>query len=237
MAEFTYEDIYELLRAEKYSADLQPISTEQLQSIKQYLESKKGLLQKQKVSGLFDKSAREKLRSELENARRALREFYEKREKKVISRAVFTARSDFKVRDTTNFLKYEEEIYLKLLDILKESYSKFAMNFRANGIVKEKIAEPALDAPAQEQPAAAGPPLVANAIAASQEAAPALPQETQPSLKEISILQSVPQLIGTDLKPYGPFKEADVVKVPEEIAGLLIAQGKAKNMETLAPAA
>ena len=38
-------------------------------------------------------------------------------------------------------------------------------------------------------------------------------------------------MVGMDLAMYGPFKEADIVKVPEEIASLLLTQGKAREIE------
>lgn len=216
MAEFSYDDIYEMLRTEKYSVDLQQISQEHMQKIREYLDSKKSLLQKQKESGLFDKSAREHLKLELENARRALRELYERREKKVINRAIFTARSDFKIKDTTGFLAFEEKSYLSLLDVLKESHVRFFANFKATS------SEKALLAQEQQQ-------------ASVQQTAPEIlpPQQTEPPaiLREVSIISSVPQMVGMDLKSYGPFKEADTVKVPEEIASLLITQGKAKEIE------
>ena len=216
MADFSYDDIYEMLRTEKYSIDLQQISQEQMQKIREYLDSKKSLLQKQKESGLFDKTAREHLKLELENARRALRELYERREKKVINRAIFTARSDFKIKDTTNFLAFEEKSYLSLLDILKESHVKFFSNFRAAGV--EKVA-----VPEQEQQA--------SVPQAAPESLP--PQQIEPpvNLREINITSSVPQMVGMDLAMYGPFKEADIVKVPEEIASLLLTQGKASEIE------
>lgn len=206
MAEFAYEDIYELLRTEKYLTDLQNISSEQLQKIRQYFETKKELLQKQKESGLFDKSAREKLRSELENARRALKDLYERREKKVISRAIFTARTDFKLKDTTNFLPSEEKFYLCLLDLLKESSTNFFTNFKIAN--QDKLQHP-------------------KKILAEQKT----PDGVQIDLKEVKILQPVPELMGTDLKTYGPFKESDTVKIPEEIANLLVTQGKAEDLK------
>jgi len=122
---FSYEDVYELLRAEKYSTDLQSLNPEQLGKIKQYLEAKKTILFKEKTSELFDRAKRDKLRTELENARRAIKDLYEKREKKIINRAMFTARMAFKMRDTTNMLPSEQELYDKLVDVLKFGWASF----------------------------------------------------------------------------------------------------------------
>ncbi len=211
MAEFTYEDIYELLRMEKYSTDLQLVKLEDLRKVKEYFETKRGLLAKQtKDSEFYDKSKKDKLKTELENARRALKDWYEKREKKLLSRATFTARTDFKLRDTTNMLPSEEKVYLKLLDVLKENYSGFFSNF------KKGAADVVADASA-EAPAAA--PELAVAQAAPQII-----------LKKIRVRQQIPELMGPDLQTYGPFNENDVAAVPEDIAALLIGQGKAEDV-------
>ncbi len=208
MAEFTYEDIYELLRVEKYSTDLQLVKLEDLRKVKEYFEAKRGLLAKQtKDSEFYDRVKKDKLKTELENARRALKDWYEKREKKLLSRATFTARTDFKLRDTTNMLPSEEVVYLKLLDVLKENYSGFFNNFKKSGMVEEKPAE-----------VAAAPQELAVAQAAPQIV-----------LKKIRVRQQIPELMGPDLQTYGPFNENDVASVPEEIAALLIGQGKAEG--------
>ena len=212
MAEFTYEDIYELLRMEKYSTDLQLVKLEDLRKVKEYFEAKRGLLAKQtKDSEFYDKSKKDKLKTELENARRALKDWYEKREKKLLSRATFTARTDFKLRDTTNMLPSEEVVYVKLLDILKENYSGFFSNFK-RGVVDVAVSAPA-EAPSEGQPA--------EAIV---QAAP------QIILKKIRVRQQIPELMGPDLQTYGPFNENDVAAVPEDIAALLIGQGKAEDV-------
>src|SRR3990172_4125579 len=121
--EFSYEDLYELLRTEKYSADLQPIATEQLQKTRRYFKGKEELIEKQSGAG-FDEEL-EKVRVELENAKRALRDLYDKRERKVINRALFTARGGFKFKDTTSMLVPEEKLYFALLELLKASSTEF----------------------------------------------------------------------------------------------------------------
>jgi DNA replication initiation complex subunit (GINS family) len=211
MAEFTYEDIYELLRMEKYSTDLQLVKLEDLRKVKEYFEAKRGLLAKQtKDSEFYDKAKKDKLKTELENARRALKDWYEKREKKLLSRATFTARTDFKLRDTTNMLPSEEKVYLRLLDVLKENYSGFFSNFKKGAV------DVAADVPAE---APATTPELAVAQAAPQII-----------LKKIRVRQQIPELMGPDLQTYGPFNENDVAAVPEDIAALLIGQGKAEDV-------
>ena len=72
MAEtFTYEDLYELLRKEKFDNDLQEITAADLKKIKEYFDTKKSFLEKQSKSGTFFNSKKlEKVQTEIENAKK-----------------------------------------------------------------------------------------------------------------------------------------------------------------------
>ena len=62
-----------------------------------------------------------------------------------------------------------------------------------------------------------------------------LPQETtknQSGLTAVRFLKEVPEIVGADMKTYGPFKPEDVASVPRENAKTLIKQGVAAEVET-----
>lgn len=62
-----------------------------------------------------------------------------------------------------------------------------------------------------------------------------LPQETgrnQSGLTAVRFLQEIPEIVGADMKTYGPFKPEDVASVPKENAKTLIKQGVAAEVET-----
>jgi len=48
----------------------------------------------------------------------------------------------------------------------------------------------------------------------------------------VRFLQAVPAIIGSDMRPYGPFKSEDVATLPLENARILIRQGVAVEVET-----
>jgi len=61
-----------------------------------------------------------------------------------------------------------------------------------------------------------------------------LPKERKPKargLMVIRILKELPQIIGADMKTYGPFKPEDIASIPEENAKNLIKQGVATEVE------
>ncbi len=52
----------------------------------------------------------------------------------------------------------------------------------------------------------------------------------------VRLLSDVPEIVGVDLKTYGPFKAEDVAYIPTENAIALIKQGAAKRIEVAVPA-
>ncbi|KYH39541.1 MAG: hypothetical protein AYL33_007990 [Candidatus Bathyarchaeota archaeon B63] len=50
-------------------------------------------------------------------------------------------------------------------------------------------------------------------------------------LMVVRILRDIPQIVGVDMKTYGPFKKEDVASLPVENARILIKQGAATEIE------
>ena len=135
---FTYEDIYELFRNEQYSSDLQALNINDLKRIKKYFEEKNGDTKNQDQSlNLFSTHNRAKIQVELSNATRIVKDLLERRERKVISRAVFNSRSDDSMRDTSNMFTVEEELYDKLIKLLRHSRKSFLETIDNDGVTPQ----------------------------------------------------------------------------------------------------
>ncbi len=50
-------------------------------------------------------------------------------------------------------------------------------------------------------------------------------------LKVVRFVQDIPEIVGVDLKMYGPYKKEDIASIPEQNAQALIKQGAAKAIE------
>ena len=48
----------------------------------------------------------------------------------------------------------------------------------------------------------------------------------------LRFVKEMPEIVGADLKTYGPFTNEDVASLPQDNAGILIRQGIAKRVET-----
>ena len=55
--------------------------------------------------------------------------------------------------------------------------------------------------------------------------------EEQIELSVVRFLQDIPEIVGTDLKIYGPYKKEDVGSLPNQNAQALVKQGAAKEIE------
>ncbi len=108
---FNYEDIYEISRNEKFSSDLQELTKEDLRKIKEYFKEKeKGTQGQNQSTNLFATHNRAKVQIEIGNASRVIKDLLERRERKLINRAVFNSRIENSIRDTSNMLEIEEEL-------------------------------------------------------------------------------------------------------------------------------
>ena len=59
---------------------------------------------------------------------------------------------------------------------------------------------------------------------------PPISEETV-QLSVLRFLQDIPEIVGTDLKIYGPYKKEDVASLPNQNAIALVKQGAAKEIE------
>jgi DNA replication factor GINS len=60
---------------------------------------------------------------------------------------------------------------------------------------------------------------------------PAYAPEEKTELTVVRFLQDIPEIVGVDLKIYGPYKKEDVGSLPRENAHALIMQGAAMQIE------
>lgn len=168
---------------------------------------------------------------ERENLKNLISDLISIREKKLLKNALSFARSGEEI-ELENLAESEKEAIKTIVEAFKTNraeltkiiYSKEAPRTTAASKApapKEQKEEQALPAKAQEKPAV-------------KEEKPALPQtQTKQQIKKITItmLSELPSILGSDGKPYGPFKKEDVVFLPEKNAKILIAQGHAVEIK------
>lgn len=229
---FSYEDIFELLRAEKYSADLQPLKPEDIAKIREYFKLKEELLKRQSASPIFMRAQQDKIQTEIENAWRALRDLYERRERKLINRALFSSRTAFKMKDSENMLESEARIYEQLLELLKKNCIEFFENFEIKVKFEgEHPAEVKTAAKAEAKALKEGSEKKTEESHVETDAGSDTEELREiKKLKLLRFIEPVDELVDLELNTYGPFEKEDVAALPQELADLLIKQKKVEEI-------
>lgn len=205
----TYETLFELLKREKDTSDLQKIEPNFFDNFVEYLNEKKDMLNKD--DALFSYDEKKKVEKQIDNARRLIKEIYERREKKILNIALIKSRTKSHVIDISSLLDNEKKFL--------EEIEKVLNAYRQNIIYKVMEGSPISKIKHQE-----------NEAKEEIDAANDVEEETK-STKLVRFLYSVPKFVGTELEEYGPFAKEDIANLPVEIADLLIGKGKVEEIK------
>ena len=202
----TYDTLFDLLKREKERPDLQKLEPTFFNDFVFYL--------KQKIGDKGEISARQ-----VENMKKIAREFYDRREKKIVSMALDKSRTKSNLVDTSQLLHEEKVIFesiVGLLDHFRRSILESVLsekdpllNLHEVNLSQKKKTEEKKEDELKED-----------------EFKTAL--EIQKSMKTVRFVNAVPKFVGTELEEYGPFQEEDIAKLPSEIAEVLISKGRAE---------
>jgi len=76
-----------------------------------------------------------------------------------------------------------------------------------------------------------------NTLHLNLEKRPKKLEDVQESLVKVRILKPMPSIVGSDLRNYGPFREDQVLELPETNAIILISKQFAEKLEETRPSA
>jgi len=129
----TYNDLYEILRKEKYSEQLQLLDKNFVSEVAAYLAEKKQASEKK--DDMFSDVVI-KTKKQLENAISIFKELITRRKKKILNLGFIAEETGISKRDFENMLEFEKEMFDKIINSLKEADVK--INDTMNGKGKEK---------------------------------------------------------------------------------------------------
>ena len=198
----TYETLYEVLRREKSKEELQKLDKNFFSDVLNYLrEKQKAYDESLSKNDVFSIDEREKLRIQLSNIKRILKDLYDIRERKIIALSVNRSRINSDVVNTTNLLDEERALFDGLVAVLQ---------VHRKGIINKilDLRKPDISL-VQDKPK---------------------PKDTNKKIKRVKFLDKIEQFVGKELELYGPFDKDDEAKLPSEIADILIKQGKAVDV-------
>jgi len=201
----TFETLFELLRKEKFNQELQKLDEDFFIDITQYIEEKTAILNtEQKSDSIFSTDAR-KTQLQLENAKRIIKELYEKRENKIINLAIMSSRAEIK-ESGTNMLPQEKKIFKEAIDLL----NNYRTDILHNLLKGEKVN-------------------IKKKTITPKDIKTKFSQKSEGKL--IRFLHSVPKFVADDLNIYGPFENEDMGNIPQKTADLLIKRKRAEEIK------
>src|SRR3989344_809927 len=117
----TFEYLYDVLRKEKYSKEIQRLDENFMANLKKYIYEKTQLLKSnsEKVS-IFTASETLKTRKHVENVQKLVKELFERRESKILYLAFVASKNSGKHQLTTSLLKEEEIMFNEIITKLNE---------------------------------------------------------------------------------------------------------------------
>ena len=207
----TYETLFELLQREKERSDLQKLEPTFFSDVIGYIKDKKKILEA-KDSTFHEE--RKKTERQLENIYKILKEFYERREKKIIVLALDKSRTKSHLIDIGALLK-EEKVVFEALASLLDMYRGAILY----SILNEKM--PFM------QPIHSDESRMPE-IKPNDGFKTAL--EVKKPTKLATLMTFVPKFVGPELEEYGPFEEEDIANLPGEVALVIISKGKAEEI-------
>lgn len=202
----TYETLFELLQREKERNDLQKLEPTFFSDVIGYIKDKKKILEAKDTT--FAQEERRKTERQLENIYKILKEFYERREKKIIALALDKSRTKSNLIDTSALLKEEKVVFealTNLLDTYRESILYSVLNERMPFMQTIEDKNPKED--------------FKSAL------------EIKKPTKLVRFMSYVPKFVGPELEEYGPFDEEDIANLQSEVANVLISKGRAEEIK------
>ncbi len=200
----TFEYLYDVLRKEKYSKEIQKLDDNFILNLQKYIREKTQILMSQKgKNSIFTASETQKTQKHMENVQKLIKELFERRESKILYLAFVASKTHGKHQLTSNLLKEEEIMFNEIIQKLKDFRNLTIDNL----LTEDKILNIENTEPKD------------------------IKTDYKAKMKTIKVLASVPQFVGVDMQVYGPFNQKETAVLPFEIAELLIEKKIAETIE------
>ncbi len=135
----TYDTLFEILRREKDRKDLQELDPDFFINVSAYFKDKKEILDK--IDDYSEEEA-DRIKTQIQNAKRLVREIYNTREKKIVEKAIIKARTKSDIITTENMLDEEKELFSRLVELLSTVRESVLNKLLKGKMVKLKKAKP-----------------------------------------------------------------------------------------------
>ncbi len=183
----TYNDLYEALRKERYSEQLQSLSKDFVKLVAVYLKEKEEIAKKD--DDLFSENVK-RTKRQLEEAASIFNELMRIRKKKLLDLAFVSSETGISKRDYENMLSSEKDTFERIMKAIEDS--KKDVEKKLSGKDDDSVEE---------------------------------------KHKLVVFKQDTEEFLDLEGNKLGPFKEGDIVNLPQEIANILLVDNKVDSAE------
>lgn len=242
----TYEQLFDALRREKSRDELQKLDKEFYEKVRIFLSMKQDTIRAESTSSGVNSLAAQRAAIEYQNAKKLLKEIYDRRERKIITLAMHRTRTEATVIDH-DLLLPEERMFLEaMVHLLVENREQIlsAAESREPIVVTPRQAYASPTTYDQDMPrsyasensyhASAGSTTIpvrqaSEAEVSSGDTYSEMPEEGV----KVRFVAPVPKFVGKNLQVFGPYEEGQTAMLPGEIAAILVKKGRAQELDSL----
>jgi DNA replication initiation complex subunit (GINS family) len=199
----TFESLYETVRKEKTTEDLQMLNPDFYTQVTDYLRTKTEVYKAAKEKNNMNPLELEKIKTQIVSARKLIKDLYERREKKVLQLSLHKSRLN--TADESGLLPEERMLFDNVTVFLDKFRKEILLN-----LVNARL------------------PSVTGDIPVIQASQPALKQQRVPEKEHftekllIKFTTDVPAFLGPHMETYGPFVPGDEINLYTEMAETLL---------------
>jgi DNA replication initiation complex subunit (GINS family) len=234
----TYDTLFDILRLEKSTGELQKLNDNFYEEVVSYLQNKKDILNKE-VSE-FSEAEKEKTLVQVQNIKKLIKELYEKREKKIVDLASNKSRTGSDIIDLSLLLPEERRLFDQLVKIFSKNRENILTNIMNGkqptlnetlGVSKETNYKERSNTEKSEDKEEKGQN--ESETREYRQMPEQQEQETNEENEEskmVRFIHAVPKFLGRKLEKYGPFEADEITNLPKDIADILIRKGRAEEI-------
>ncbi len=256
----TYETLFDLLRREKSKEELQELDPTFYADVISYLQGKFSLLKgSESQSGLFGASESEKVKIQVVNIKKMIKELYERRLTKILRLAFNRSKTGAGLMNTTSMLPEEKEFFEQSLHLFTKDRVKvlnriLELDVNSKGVpdkppaAQHREKADAAEEDSRQQPQPDQPAKEENTSEEQRSGQDSAEEDKKEESKDkeeyvhnkdsdtgekkvkIRFKEPIPKFVDRKMESYGPFQEGDVSEVPEMIANILLKKDKAERL-------
>lgn len=218
--ELSYAILYDLVRKERASAELQELQETFYETAQDLLAALQTTADDERHTG------GDAALLQLVNTKKLIKELYDRREQKILLLAQNKARTGSALVDSPNLLARERALFERIITILSEARSGVTTT-----TIERTATRTIIETVSVKQTVETKPPIVPlEHTITTTEAVESVAVLEEPTTT-IRITKRVPQFLGPDMETLGPYELDEILDLASPVAAVLIRKGSAERQD------